>query len=402
MKLTVSLSLAVLLTLNTAFSLECHKKADDTFEFREDGEVVEPEDFDCLSVTKPNQMTTAVAYMSDDPEGRKICQIYADGIPKDKKIYSRSEVETGTRCRYSCKDSTGLFKCDTTTTATDNACTCNPRAHSILIQPVIHSMGTQTMIGGQSETKIGGQSETIIGGQSEPGGGEHSCDGKPEGYQFQDPVPCISIRAEVNKHRFNFIRDEPGMCTVEISTKAETRYTRASTTELNLQGCYSVCKMAGPQCITEEDGGKCECESPGVTKRLVAMDNLSVRDVMMQRDCTLNECGPCGECNVDTRECVLHPNAHMGRFCQCGEVCPEVDRRSPDHRGGQILCRPSLALECMHRPGWLRSIFDHSRVGTHLPNMCTKGRSDRADTCSCAPGYIEVPGPFSAMYCTRE
>lgn len=384
MNLMVLLCLGALLTLNTALSLECHKKPDDTFEFRERGEVVEPEEFDCMSVTKPIQTTTIITYMSDDEEGRKICQIHDDGVPKDKKIFTHSEVETGRRCRFSCKDSTGLFKCDSTTTATENACTCEPLPHRILIQPVIH---------------------TLIGGQNEQGEEEHSCDGKPEGHQFPDPVPCIAIRADVHKSRVDFIRDEPGMCKVETSSKPETRYAPASPTELNLQGCLSVCKRAGPQCIYEEDDGKCECASPGLKKRLVAMDELSVRDMLMQTNCTRNGCGPCAECNEDTRECVLDPNAHMGLLCRCGEICPEVDIRSPDLRGGKILCKPNTSLECMRRPEWLKTMFDESEAGTRYPNLCTKGNSDRGDTCSCAQGYIEDPEPFSEtqdVYCKKE
>lgn len=379
MKFTVSMYVAILLAVNTANSLECHKNADGSFEFHEDGEVVVPKPFDCLSVTKLDKVDV-VTFLSDDDEGRKICQIHSPG-KIDKTIYTRSEVESGTQCKYTCKDASGLFKCDSSTTATENACTCKPRQHAVLIRPVAH---------------------TEIGGQSEQGEQDDSCHGMPEGYKFHDPVPCISLRAEVTKRRVDFIDSKLGGCMVETKPKPETRYIRASPDDLNLQGCYSVCKMAGPQCTFEEVHGLCDCASPGLTKRLVAMGDESVRDVIRQTSCALNGCGPCGTCNEETEQCVLHPNAHMGDFCPCGEICPESDLRSPKHLGGKLLCISNHGLECMERPGWLKSLFDHSRPGSRHPNLCTSGKSDNSDTCSCAPGYAEILGKFSKMYCSSR
>lgn len=369
------------LVCNVGRSLECHKRLDGSFEFRENDEVVVPKPFDCLSVMKSVPSSVMATYMSTDNDGRNVCQINDDGVPKDKKIYSPSEVETGQLCQYKCKDATGLYRCEVPSKPTDNACTCVPRQHSVIIQAIVG-------------TELGGQNEEIEE--------EKSCAGKPEGYQFPDPVPCISLRAEVTKRRVDFIDQEQRLCKVETGLKPETRYIQASRDDLNLQGCFNVCKRAGPRCISEEVDGRCECASPGLAARLVSMTDTSMRDVINQKNCASDGCGRCGVCNKETKKCMPRSLSREGDFCPCGEICPEEEERHPDLRGGKILCIPNAGLECVRKTGLFDKMFNQPEPGTKKPNLCTPGKSDRADTCSCAPGYHVIPGPFSAMYCTNK
>lgn len=377
-KTRMLLLLAWLVT--AAFSLECRKTENGIIEFFEGEIAVVPDPFDCLRITKPDETTVHVTYLKDDDEGHNVCQINKDGIPKDKRVYVRSEVVTGMKCRYVCKDSEDLYKCDSVTHPADNACTCHPAPPRLLIHPIQDS----------------------ISGQGDDESEEEGCEGRPEGYQFDDPVSCSSMQGDITKMRINYINEDLDRCSAVVSTKKETRYTQASTTDLNLQGCFYVCKKAGPRCVGEIEDEKCDCQSPGLVKMLVPMDSLAVRDVLSQTKCTPGSCGPCADCNEETGDCERIPGAHEGDRCECGEICPSRDLRAPEYRGGKILCRPNLALDCMKKPGWLRSMFDYAEPGTRYPTLCTAGRVDATDTCSCADGYMEQPGPFSGMYCVKR
>lgn len=205
----------------------------------------------------------------------------------------------------------------------------------------------------------------------------------------------------MHKRRVEFIGGQDGICTVVTSTKSETRYTEAPPTELNLQGCKYVCKPAAPVCHSEEEGGQCECASPGLTKRLVPLDDIDLEGVLRTSACSdSNDCGPCGTCNKETGNCDLEKDAYLKDKCECGEICPSVDNRKS--RRGRIMCEPNVKLECMKKARWLRNVYDHFDVGTRYPNYCKPGTTDSMDTCSCAEGYEEIPGPFSGMYCTRR
>lgn len=363
---------------SVASSIECRRNGMD-FEFYDGDKVLEPSTFDCIRITKPGETTVHVNYLNDDGEGRKICQISDDGNPKEKKVYIRSELKTGMSCNYICRESEGLYKCDAPTKPIQNSCICHPAKPRVLIHPV-----------------------ESISGQGDEEEEKDSCEDKPEGYQFADPVPCSSITGDVTKLRVNYINEDLDKCSAVLSMKKETKYSEETPKELNLQGCLFVCKKAGPKCVGEIEDGKCDCQSPGLRKRLVAMDTLGVRDLLTQKRCVVGLCGPCGSCDGVTGLCGLHHNAHEGNFCDCGEVCPQRDLRALEHRGGKILCRPNVALDCMKKPRWLTSLFEQKEPGTRYANMCTSGRVDATDTCSCATGYMEQPGPFSGVYCVKR
>lgn len=378
MALTFHFLVLALSLVSIASSLECRKNFVGEFQLLEDEKVVNPGAFACMRITKPDQTTVHITYLNDDADGRKVCQISDDGTPKDKRVYIRSQVQTGTMCKYVCKDSEGLYSCDTATTPVQNACTCHVAKPRLLIHPV-----------------------DSISGQSDEEEEEDGCEDKPEGYQFADPVSCSSMTGDITKLRVNYLDDKLKRCSAKVSKQKETKYTEAPN-EVNLQGCLYVCKKAGPRCIGEVEHGKCDCESPGLRKRLVPMDNIGVRDLLTQKRCIPGECGPCAACNDETGHCKLHQNAHEGNFCDCGEVCPQRDLRAPEHKGGKILCRPNIAIECMKKPGWLTSLFDSNAPGTRYANLCTSGHVDATDTCSCAPGHTEQPGPFSGVYCIKS
>lgn len=363
-------------------ALECVMDNDGSSQFREHGEVIEPKPFDCIRITRPLETTVSITHTSKDDEGRKICQIQEDGLPKDKKIFLRSNVPTDMRCKYTCKRSDDLFKCITETSPSDNACICEPALYRVITERVTDE------IHGQSEAEE-----------------ERSCDGRQEGFQFPDPIPCSSMQADIDRRRVDYTGNDDGMCNVVPSIKTETRYTEVLPSHPSyspdLQGCLYVCKMAGPRCTEEEtDDGKCKCASPGLTGRLVPMNEVELNEAVRTiKNGKITDCGPCGFLNHQTNDCELHRDAHNEDRCPCGEICPVRDIRKGNRRT-KIGCVSNVKLECMRKASWLKNVSDVSKPGTRIANLCRQGSIDALDTCSCADGYIQR---FNSrgIYCTH-
>lgn len=186
---------AVFLAISLCQALECVKNEEGAMEFQDKGVVVVPEPFDCMRLTKPAETTLAIKYIDDDDEDRKVCKILDDGIMKEKKVYLKSDVPTDMKCRFICKDSTGLFKCKSQTKKSENACICDHAPHRLIIEPIANG---------------------LIGGQNE-GEEEMSCAEKPMGFQVS---PSCSVAYRLFSHTCNVSPTNPVFANLSSSPTA--------------------------------------------------------------------------------------------------------------------------------------------------------------------------------------
>lgn len=372
------LSLATLCAflLSTATGFRCQVKNGEYVFFDGDDEIT-PDRFHCLRVETDSDSTLQVRPQS--PTGDTLrCSALQDGKASIKVKYEPVQMDTGIMCTLSCKEEPGKYRCNKK--EEDGECLCEPQTPHVVVKPVSSEIGPEALLGGQNEILDGAEG--------------HQCHDKAVGFQFQDAVPCISIRAEVTKRRVKFMQGNADDCTVDTKPEMETRYMRTSPDNLNLhlQGCVYACKLAGPRCTEEEDGANCKCASPGMTKQLVPLDHMDV-SARFQKECGDEEgaCGPCGECK--DKLCELKTDAHLGKNCECGKICPMFDERTGP-KGGKIPCKSNVLLGCMANPNWLDPSRASYGTGTEFPDLCTEaeGKPDAADTCSCKAGLEEKLG----------
>lgn len=359
--------------VSTVHCLTCLKfSGDGEYQFFDGEELLANEEFNCMRGTheaKPTLQVTAPVVL----ENPLICEARLNKKAHTKNFFEKVEVPTGIRCKYECREHPNEYSCQSK--PFNGQCPCKEKGTSVVVKPVSSELGP---------TSILGQSD-VIDEQ-----GEMTCEGKAEGFQFPDPVPCVGIRAEVTKKRVRFKKDNPRECVFETSRRPETRYTETNPDDLNMQGCQYVCKMAGPRCTDSLGGNTCQCRSPGLAKLLVPLSEDSLNARVRQKNCVEGECGPCGECRDGL--CKLKKDAHLGNFCPCGEICPMVDSRR-NHLGGKLMCEPNFRLDCMARPEWKSVDGGVYHPGTKYPDYCSPGpEQDLGDSCGCAPGYVEKPG----------
>lgn len=376
MSFTKLFSFAYMITILMAVSesISCVREAGKVVIQDEDGNKVSNTPFYCLRVTahKTNDM---VAILKSESGNKKICTVRKETERKDKIMYSKAVVSTGLLCTYKCSESAGKYKCIEKMSAGDSECTCKEFGPRVLAVPI--AGGSQV---------LGGQSDVMIGSGSKPG--EESCDGKEEGHEFINPVPCSSLRAEVKRKRVKVLPGRRYKCAVVESRVSEVRYTPTTRMEgKQLQGCKYVCKKSSLRCIEDVVDGECRCRSFGMSKVLVGMPgDEEVSGRLDQKKCKVGQCGACGWCDEKTGWCVLHMKAHEGNYCECGKICPSFDVREKEFRGGQIPCKENVSLNC---GGGEKEGKKYLR-GTKIADFCNSGEFDNSDVCSCRDGYEKV------------
>lgn len=381
---TVTLGVLCAVLFNTVTSTSFRCSVDDgvsTF-LDSDNQKFTPDRFHCLKITTDSPSTLQVSPPLEFPPGH--CSALQDGKASVKVKYEEVDFNTGIMCTLECKVEPNRYRC--TEKASDNLCRCEAKTPIVIVKPISSELGPGPLIGGQSDLL---------------NEGAQTCDDKAVGFEFPDGVPCISIRADVTKRRVNYIENDEGRCLVSTRTEPETRYMETSPDNVNLQGCVYQCKMAGPRCYEPESETRCKCASPGMTKQLVLMDHLEVAERFGQ-ECDERmeneDCGPCGTCHGNV--CVLKTNAHLEKRCDCGMICPSEDTRIGD-LGSPLVCVPNTKLQCMGKREEYGNRKRKYVRGTENPDLCTDGKTNAADTCGCAVGYDEQPGPEQSTKCVK-
>jgi len=319
-----------------------------------------------------------------------MCKAVSVTIAKTNTVYDRVDVATGIKCTYVCRSPLQEYQC--TSKVSNEVCSCEKAGPRLVVIPVA-----------SSGVLVGHDEEKIL---------HEGCVGRTQGYQFPDPVPCVSMKGDVKKQRVQYTKvkkvrvqytNESGRCKVRVVRKTEVRYAASKPNALNLEGCIYVCRQAGPRCTGRIEDGMCECSSPGLIKQLVPLDSMTLSSRMRQTNCKSGSCGRCGVCNRDTGHCELHRDMTSRKRCPCGAKCPSVEEAGArSNKGGRLDCEPNVKLECMKKPGWLEGVMkENVEAGTVWPNKCISGTNDQLDSCGCAEGYVEKPWSFFSVSCVR-
>lgn len=282
--------------------------------------------------------------------------------------YTRSDVKTGTFCKYKCVEDPG-YKCRYGNMR--DRCSCMPVGARVVTVGVV------------------GHGIDMLG---------ETCDDKFEGYEFADAVACTRVRGEFRVD--SLVEIEEGRCVRKVKRVLETRFMRTERAGRNVGGCVYVCKKRGLKCEGREVGvgQECECDKRGLRKVLIGLEERKMGRVE-QTVCKGGDCGPCGVCADG--ECVLKKDSDKGDHCECGEICPESDRRT-GNRGGKLYCEMNWKLGCSAGKKWMKNEGGGDESGRRVPDKCYEGKIDAADRCGCAKGFDRVLSKHGAERCVRR